>query len=114
MYCGRDFSPADVVESDVYGFNFVNDLQQGELLTGITSFLITVAPESPGTDPLVASRLIGAAALAIPPGETTVIGIIQRIATLQPNVIYTVQAVVTTSLANTKSLFSHIFGEAVE
>lgn len=115
MDAANDFSPADTVESEVFGLNFVNDLQSGEILLSVVggTFLLTVSENSPGVDAAVGTRLVGSATIAVPPDETTNIGAIQRIATLQPNVLYVLQGVVLTSLGNTKSLYSHIFCEKV-
>lgn len=110
MYAGRDFSPAEKAESQQYGFDFVNDLSEGESLTAATWTLIV----REGADPTPNARLVGAPALVIPEGTTVQTATKQRIAGLLPDVIYTVRAVVTTSAGNTLSLWSHIAGEPVE
>lgn len=69
---------------------------------------------SQGSDSGAAAHLVGAAAIVIPDNATSLIATTQRISGLLPNVKYWVQAVVTTSLGNTKSLFSHIQGDEVE
>ena len=110
MYAGRDYSPAEQVESQIYGFDLVNDLDPGEFLTGATWSLTVVQ----GVDPTPGSHLISPPVLLIPTGSTIVTATQQRIAGLLPDVLYLVRAVCTTSGANTKSLWSHIQGEAVD
>lgn len=115
MYAGTNYSPADEVESEVFGLNFVNDLNlnDGEIITSITggAFTIAVASTSPGTDPAPTSHLIGSAAIVVPEGATTMIAVVQRISGLLPNVIYVIGAVVGTNLGNTKQLFTYLNGE---
>ena len=109
MYAGRDFSPAEQIESQIFGFDLVNDLDPGEFLTTATWSLTVVQ----GTDGSPASHLIGSPLLLIPQGSTIVTATQQRIAGLLPDVLYLVRAVCSTSGANVKSLWSHIQGEAV-
>jgi len=110
LYCGRDYDPQEAVESETFGLNFVNDLTAGETISSAT-WSISVAQ---GTDVNVAARLVGSASIVVPDGATSQIATVQRIAGLQPDVTYMVQAVVTTSLGNTKSLFTHIQGDLAE
>jgi hypothetical protein len=67
-----------------------------------------------GVDSNPSSHLVGAPLLVTPEGGTLQSATTQRIAGLLPDVTYTVRAVVTTTLGNTKSLWSHIQGEPVE
>ncbi len=97
MYVGRDFSPSDVGENEIYSLDFVNDLQSGETITAVT-FTMTVAQ---GVDATPSARLNGS------PGWTGT-RTMQRCSGMLGGVTYTLQAVVTTSLGNTLSLFSHI------
>ena len=53
VYAGRDFSPAEQAESQIYGLDFVNDLQEGESLTEAVWELIVREGEDP--DPAFAS-----------------------------------------------------------
>lgn len=110
MYCGRDFSPAETAESLIYGLDFVNDLAEGESLTGATWEVLV----REGADPDPDSHIVGVPALVTPDGTTAQTATTQRIAGLLPDVIYTIRAVVTTSLGNSLSLWSHVQGEPVE
>lgn len=113
MYCGRDFSPAEAVESETYGFSFVNDITSGETISSVSggAWNISVAQ---GTDATASSHIIGAAAIVTPTGATSAIATTQRISGLNASVLYIVQAVVVTNLGNTKSLWAHILGEEVD
>lgn len=110
MYAGRDFSPAEQTESLIYGLDFCNDVSEGEVLTGV-AWELTVRE---GVDPAPMSHLVGAPALVTPEGTTAQTATTQRIAGLLPDVLYTAQAIATTSLGNTFSLWSHISGQPVE
>lgn len=88
----------------------MNDLAEDETLTA--AFWELIVRE--GVDPNPHSHLIDAPALVTPDGTTAQTATMQRIAGLLPDVRYTVRAVVTTSLGNTLSLWSHIQGESVE
>jgi hypothetical protein len=110
VYAGRDYSPAEQVESQIFGFDLVNDLDPGETLTGAIWSLLVIQ----GTDANPSSHLIGSPTLVTPAGTTLQTATQQRIAGLLPDVLYLVRAVCTTSLSNTRSLWSHIQGEAVD
>lgn len=88
----------------------MNDLVEGETLT-LAIWDLSVRE---GVDPDPGSHLIEAPALVTPDGTTAQTATMQRIAGLLPDVRYTVRAVVTTSLGNKLSLWSHIQGEPVE
>jgi hypothetical protein len=100
----------ETAESEVFGLDFVNDLDEGETLTGATWNLTVIQ----GTDATPNTHLSGSPTLVIPDGTTRQTATQQRITGLLPNVTYTAQAVVTTSSGNTKSLWSHIRGEPIE
>jgi hypothetical protein len=109
-YAGRDFSPAEQAESLIYGLDFCNDLQEGESITeAIWEVLVRE-----GMDPDPGSHLIGDPMLVTPEGTTVQTATTQRIEGLLPDVTYTLRAVVTTSLENKLSLWSHVAGEPVE
>lgn len=110
MYAGRDFSPMETAESEVFGLDFVNDLIAGEILTGATWTLTVIQ----GVDATPNTHLSGTPTLVTPAGTSRLTATEQRISGLLPNVTYTAQAVVTTSNGNTKSLWSHIRGEPIE
>lgn len=110
MYVGRDFDPAAQDESDVFGFDFVNDMGPTDTLTSTTWTLAVLR----GTDANPASHLIGAATLVTPDGTLFQTATQQRIAGLLPDVMYSVKAVCGTSAGDTLSLWSHIVGDQVE
>lgn len=97
MYAGTDYQPADPEESEMYTFNFSNDLGESETITGATWSIKIVD----GEDAAFASRLISS-----PENDNTKTS--QRVAGLLPGVQYMLQAVVTTSDGNTLSLWSHV------
>jgi len=101
MYAGRDFDPAQPVESMVFGFDFVKDLQVGDQVTAAT-WSCSVSPSSDNPDDAAASCVIGQAAV-LPPTQTT-----QRIANLKAGVIYNLQADVTTQLGDKVSLWARV------
>ena len=101
------------VESETFGLNFVNDLTSGEVISTVVGGVWNISVVQ-GSDSGAAVCLIGGAAIVIPDGATSNIATTQRISGLLPDVVYCVQAVVTTNLGNTKSLYSHVLGEKVE
>lgn len=113
MYAGRDFSPAEQVESETFGLNFVNDFTSGEVISTIVGGAWGISVVQ-GSDGNAISHVIGSATIVVPDGSTASTATIQRISGLLPDVKYAVQAVVTTSLGNTKALYSHILGQEVE
>ena len=113
MFVGRNFDPQEAVESETFGLNFVNDITSGETISSVVGGAWNISVTE-GTDSTASSHIIGAASIVIPDGATSLIATTQRISGLNPGVLYCLQAVVTTSLGNTKSLFSHCYGEVVE
>ena len=97
MYVGRDFSPADPDEVEVYAFDFVKDINAGEDIDSAT-FTLTVIE---GTDASVNSRLAGGSSVT-----GTVCS--QRLQDLQPGVRYLLRCIAFTSNGNEVSLYSHI------
>jgi hypothetical protein len=104
MYCGKDFDPADPDESDVFSFDFVNDLASGETVIS-TTWAITVLA---GFDPTPALRFVGLPGVnaSLTTGLNTVSS--QRLGGLLNAVTYAVKADVVTTNSNTKSLWSRI------
>lgn len=100
MYVGRDFPPADEVESETYTFDFVRDLADGEVIINATWYC-TVAADSEGTDEAAADHVAIAAEYI---GTKTM----QHISGLVADVKYVLQAVVETDQGNTVSLWSHV------
>lgn len=101
------------VESETFGLNFVNDLTAGETITSVVNGVWGISVTA-GTDTNATAHLIGGASIAIPDGATSNIATVQRISGLLPDVTYAVQAVVVTSLGNTKSLWAHVQGDLVD
>lgn len=91
----------------------MNDLTSGETISTVVGNAWNISVVQ-GTDANASAHIIGAATIVTPDGATSAIATVQRISGLQPGVVYAVQAVVTTSLGNTKSLWSRVFGEAVD
>lgn len=100
MYVGRDFPPADAVESETYTFDFVRDLADGELIISATWYC-TVAAGSEAVDANAADHVAIAAEYQ---GTKTM----QHISGLVADVKYVLQAVVGTDRGNTVSLWSHV------
>src|SRR5215510_3170845 len=106
MYLGRDFSPQEFNESEVFGMDFVNDLDDGEQLI-TSSWTISVTQ---GKDANPSVHLEGPSGVAIPLGSNLKTATIQRIGGLWANVTYKVEATVVTDRANTRSMWTHIRG----
>ena len=105
MYAGRDFKPSDTQESEPYCLDFVNDiLRDGDTIISAT-WSIAVAAHSKVDDPDVASRLVGE---PYHQNKRT----FQRVAGLQPGVVYRLQATVATAQggADRISLWSFVEG----
>ncbi|MBR1150083.1 hypothetical protein [Bradyrhizobium sp. JYMT SZCCT0428] len=100
MYVGRDFSPSDEGESEIYSLDFVRDCAAGETIAS-AAWHCTVADDSEVQDEDAASRVSGSSS-----NSGTVSS--QRIAGLVDGVKYVLQAVVVTNQGNTKSLWSHV------
>lgn len=98
MYTGQNWDATNPTESQVYSYDFVNDLASGETLTGLPTFTLTVFQ---GVDATPSSRLSGSAGI-----NGSICS--QRVAGLLGNVTYTLTCTVSTSLSNTLTLFSHI------
>ena len=103
---GRDFSPQENNESEVFGLDFVNDLDEEEQLISST-WTIKVTQ---GIDPDPKVHLEGPSFVVVPLGSNFKTATIQRIGGLWPNVTYVVRAVVITTDGNTRNLWTHIRG----
>lgn len=106
MFVGRDFSPQENGESEVIGFDFVNDVDADEQLIS-SSWAIAVVQ---GRDPNPQTHLEGTSIEVVPIGSNMKTATIQRIGGLWPDVTYWVRAKVITDQGNTRSLWSHIRG----
>lgn len=98
MKAQGQFSAANPGENEVYAFDFTNDLQPEEALSGITSWTIGTVS---GSDPNANTRLSGA------PDITDNLSN-QRITGLLPNVVYVVAASVQTTFGNTLELWAFL------
>lgn len=106
MYLGRDFSPQEAGESEVFGIDFANDLDgEEQLLSSV--WRITV---SRGVDPAPQVHLEGTSMVTVPAGSNLKTATVQRIGGLWPDVTYIVRAVVITNYGNTRSLWTHVRG----
>lgn len=99
MYVGNDFDPSDTGEDEIYEFNFTLLLATGETIQSA----IWTCKVAAGTDPSPASRLQGAPATS-PDGAKTQ----QWLSGLIPGNKYLLEAMVTTSIGQMKSLWSHV------
>jgi len=106
MYMGRDFSPQEQQESEVFGMDFVNDLEHEEQLLA-SKWTIEVVQ---GNDPTAQVHLEGPCTEVVPFGSNLKTATIQRIGGLWPDVTYKVEATVITNQGNTRSLWSHVRG----
>lgn len=108
MYAGKDFDAAEPDESEVFSFDFVNDLAPNETLVSTTWFITVVL----GADSSPTSRLIGVPTinLSLSTGIATVAS--QRVSGLLNGVTYALKADVITTNANTKSLWARVAAAA--
>ena len=100
MYAGRDFDPSDNPESELYCFDFVNDLPSGATISAAT-WSCAVAAISEATDADAATRLQDS---PINQGTKS----FHRVKNLQPGVTYRLQAVVDTNQGDKISLWAHV------
>lgn len=106
MYMGRDFSPQQRQESEVFGIDFVNDLEHEEqLLDSIWTIEVVQ-----GYDPAPQYHLEGPCDEVVPFGSNLKTATIQRIGGLWPDVTYKLEATVTTNQGNSRSLWSKVRG----
>lgn len=106
MYLGRDFSPQEQQESEVFGLDFVNDLEQEEQLLS-SGWTIAVVQ---GFDPTPQVHLEGPSIVVVPFGSNLKTATVQRIGGLWPDVTYKLEATVVTNQGNTRSLWSKVRG----
>ena len=97
MYCGHDWDPLDVAETDVFSLDFVNDLKPAEVITA-AAFSIGV---SFGNDPTPTARLVSVAGIT-----GTVVS--QTVAhPPAPGITYWLAALVTTTTGRQLELWAH-------
>jgi|SRR5580765_4889770 hypothetical protein len=106
MYLGKDFSPQESGESEVFGMDFVNDL---DAMEQILSSVWTISV-SQGNDPNPKVHLEGTSLAIVPFGSNLKTATVQRIGGLWPDVTYIVRAQILTDAGNTRSLWSHVRG----
>ena len=97
MYCGQDWDPLDIAETDVFSLNFINDLNSGE---GIISVAWSIGVTY-GNDPMPASRLLGNPGIS---GSIVSQTVSQPPA---PGIIYWLAAQVTTTSGRKLELWGH-------
>lgn len=102
-YIGINWPVATPPVDEVYTIDFVNQLREGERVTGASVTITT----SQGTDPDPASHLIGSYFIT---GDTYVS---QRIRGLQAGNIYNVSIVAVTSLGFTPELNSYLVCQSI-
>lgn len=108
MYCGRDYSPQNRIESEVVGLDFINDIEPIETLIASRWDMAVVA----GVDPDPNDHLEGPSMVVAPEGSLKKTATIQRVGGLWPGVTYRIRATVVTDQGNTVELWSHIRGIA--
>ncbi len=101
-----DFAPPpNPAESELYSFDFVNDLTPGDSIVASPAPVWACAVVA-GTDPDPASRLVGDPTTF---GTTTT----QRGAGFLPGVRYVLSATVKTAMGNTLVLWAYLYCEPV-
>ncbi len=106
MYLGREFSPQQFIESEVFGMDFANDVDdQEQLISSVWTIVV-----AQGEDPNPTVHLEGLPIVVIPLGSNLKTASIQRIGGLWPDVTYKVEATVITDRGNTRSLWTNIRG----
>lgn len=96
-YVGKDFSPTDVGESEVYSFDFSRDLNNGETIASA----VWTCTDTLRKDGAPATRLIGSSATS---GNI----VSHRLANMVNGANYLLVCKITTSQSNVKSLWSHV------
>jgi hypothetical protein len=98
-----NFSPTNPPESELFTFDFVNDLRPGDSIASVTSWTNSVVE---GVDPNVAGTVVGAA---------TIFGtkVTQRMKNWAPGVIYSSCCLVHTAFGDDLDLWALCPDEAV-
>lgn len=99
-YVQRDFDSMTPDESEVFSFDFVNDVDKSETISSAKWFCTDMATGS-SADPDARAHVVGMAAYT---GTVTT----QRIEGLMGGHTYRLEAIVKTSAGNTRSLHSHV------
>ena len=97
------FSPTNPDESELFTFDFVNDLRPGDSIDGTPEWAVLAVA---GVDPNASN---------IPIGSPTVFGttVTQRMAGWVSGVTYAISATVTTALGDTKTLWAYCPDEPI-
>lgn len=103
MYTGRDFIVANVEDRNVYGFDFVHDLQTGDSVQGQSWSLTT----RDGSGEAPSSLFVDT------PWFVSESSVCQAVSGLVSGTVYIIECVVTTRLGDTLSLWSYIRSETV-
>lgn len=96
MYCGNDFSPVDISETIDLGFDFVNDIVEGENLLSVEWVITTLE----GVDLTPEAHFVD-----VPSVSGTIVA--QRLTGFTVEARYRLLARVTTDRGNKLSLWSH-------
>jgi len=105
MRCGESFAPQSPNESEVYGFDFIDDLEFKENILSVVSWAIEILS---GKDDDYLSRLSGEPTLD--PESPRIVR--QRVTGLQPGVRYLMTCIVLTDRGNTIELSAIAPGKA--
>jgi len=103
MYAGKDFSVAETIEEQTFGFDFVRDVAIGDVIAS-TEWTIKVKEDSPIPDPAVASRKLAATSF----GGTKAF---QRFGGLVDGCVYTIECLATMASGDKVALHSHVTGQ---
>lgn len=105
MYVGKDFDPSDTGEAETYGFDYGAILAAGETIASVVWTCAVIS----GSDSIPMSRLNGSPnIIASPSTGAASAATTQSVSTMLPGVQYRLQALVTTSLGQKLSLWSHV------
>lgn len=98
MYAGRDFDVSDVLESEIYAFDYQNMLAPGDALLSGAWTLALVS----GVDASPSSRLVG------PSLRLSTYQLGHRITGLQPGCVYTLSCIAQTYLSDELLLWAYV------
>jgi hypothetical protein len=110
MYVGRDFDVANPSESEIFSFDFVNELGSGETISSVSSITLAVFQ---GTDNNPNGHLSGGSSISGTTVSQRIGGSGAPAGNMIAGVTYTFQITINTSLANILTLYSRIPCRAV-
>ena len=103
MYVGRDFHPADTGEDEIYTFDFRRDFDEGETIVS-SEWTCAIASDSESIDDDAPNTHHSDDSETLDTDTTSR----RRISGLVAGVKYVLEATVTTSLGNMRTLWSHV------